>query len=57
MHCSKVSAAGGLHKGIPPNLAGLKEHPLMTHEHSMIIANINDEIRRQIGVHFPQDDN
>jgi len=34
---------------------GLKEHPLMTCEHSLHIAKINDEIRRQIGVHFPQD--
>lgn len=34
---------------------GLVECPTVTHEESLIIARIEDEIRRQIGVQFPQD--
>lgn len=35
---------------------GLLECPIVTHDESLIIARIEDEIRRQIGVKFPQDD-
>jgi len=36
-------------------LKGLKESPLVPLEHSHVIASIMDEIRRQLGVVFPQD--
>jgi len=36
--------------------AGLLECPVVTHEESLRIARIEDEIRRQIGVKFPQDE-
>jgi len=35
---------------------GLTESPTVTHEESLIIARIEDEIRRQIGAKFPEDD-
>ena len=35
---------------------GLLECPVVTHQESLIIARIQDEIRRQIGVKFPEDD-
>lgn len=35
---------------------GLLECPIVTHEESLIIARIEDEIRRQIGVKFAEDD-
>lgn len=34
---------------------GLTECSVVTHEESLIIARIQDEIRRQIGVKFPED--
>jgi len=34
---------------------GVKESPLMTHEDSISLAVLEDEIRRQLGVHYPQD--
>lgn len=34
----------------------LLQSPSVTHEQSLIIARIEDEIRRQIGVKYPQDD-
>lgn len=36
--------------------AKLTQCPSVTHEESLIIARIEDEIRRQIGVKYPQDD-
>lgn len=35
---------------------GLLESPLVSHEDSLLIARIEDELRRQIGVKYPQDD-
>lgn len=35
---------------------GLLECPVVTHEQSLIIARIEDEIRRQLGVKFAEDD-
>jgi len=37
-------------------LNGYKESPVMTLKESLILAEINDEIRRQVDVRFPQDD-
>jgi dihydrodiol dehydrogenase / D-xylose 1-dehydrogenase (NADP) len=37
--------------------AGLLECSVVTHEESLIIARIQDEVRRQLGVKFPEDDN
>ncbi|KAG8253982.1 trans-1,2-dihydrobenzene-1,2-diol dehydrogenase-like [Homalodisca vitripennis] len=37
-------------------LAGITECPLITHEDSMVLATLEDEVRKQIGVHYPQDD-
>jgi len=37
-------------------LNGLRESPLMPLKESLILAEINDEIRRQLDVRFPQDD-
>lgn len=39
-----------------PYFLGHKESPLMPLKESLILAEINDEIRRQIDVRFPQDD-
>jgi hypothetical protein len=36
-------------------LLGLIESPAMTHEESVLIAEIKEEIRKQIGVFYPQD--
>lgn len=36
--------------------AGKKESELVTHNESLIIARIEDEIRKQIGVKYPEDD-
>uniref|UniRef100_A0A336MXB9 Trans-1,2-dihydrobenzene-1,2-diol dehydrogenase n=2 Tax=Culicoides sonorensis TaxID=179676 RepID=A0A336MXB9_CULSO len=36
--------------------AGLLESPDMTHEESLRIARIQDDLRRQIGVKYPEDD-
>jgi dihydrodiol dehydrogenase / D-xylose 1-dehydrogenase (NADP) len=35
---------------------GLLEHPSVTHEESLLIAKIEDEIRRQVGVKYPEDE-
>ncbi len=35
---------------------GLKENPSMSLEESVIISEIHDEIRRQLDVKYPQDD-
>ncbi|CAH4031288.1 unnamed protein product [Pieris brassicae] len=35
---------------------GLLESPRMTHKMSLTLANIEDEVRKQIGVHFDADD-
>lgn len=34
---------------------GLKESPLITHEDSLNLAKLEDELRRQLGVVYPQD--
>ncbi|KAI4486921.1 hypothetical protein M0802_012206 [Mischocyttarus mexicanus] len=34
---------------------GLIEHPLMTHETSILLAKLEDELRKQIGVTYPED--
>ena len=36
--------------------AGKKESEHVTHNESLIIARIEDEIRKQIGVKYPEDD-
>jgi dihydrodiol dehydrogenase / D-xylose 1-dehydrogenase (NADP) len=36
--------------------AGLLECEVVTHQESLTIARIQDEIRRQIGVKFPEDE-
>jgi dihydrodiol dehydrogenase / D-xylose 1-dehydrogenase (NADP) len=36
--------------------AGLLESDSVPHAESLIIARIQDELRRQVGVHFPDDD-
>ena len=36
-------------------LQGLKESPVLTYEKTITIAEISDEIRKQLGVEFPQD--
>lgn len=36
--------------------AGLIESPRMTHEDSLILARIEDEVRKQLGVHYDVDD-
>ncbi|RWS28069.1 Trans-1:2-dihydrobenzene-1:2-diol dehydrogenase-like protein [Leptotrombidium deliense] len=36
-------------------LNGIKESPFLTHADSMLIAEIQDEIRKQVGVVFPDD--
>lgn len=36
--------------------AGKKESEHVTHNESLAIARIEDEIRRQIGVKYPEDD-
>jgi dihydrodiol dehydrogenase / D-xylose 1-dehydrogenase (NADP) len=35
---------------------GLLESPTVNHEESLLIARIEDELRRQIGVKYPKDD-
>ncbi|XP_054273142.1 trans-1,2-dihydrobenzene-1,2-diol dehydrogenase-like isoform X1 [Macrosteles quadrilineatus] len=35
---------------------GLKESPLVTHEDSLTLARLEDEVRRQLKVFYPQDD-
>lgn len=35
---------------------GKKESENVTHNESLLIANIEDEIRKQIGVKYPEDD-
>jgi dihydrodiol dehydrogenase / D-xylose 1-dehydrogenase (NADP) len=36
--------------------AGLLESDSVTHAESVLIAEIEDELRRQVGVHYPEDD-
>lgn len=38
------------------NISGLKESPLVTHEDSLTLARLEDEVRRQLKVFYPQDD-
>ncbi|KPI94996.1 Trans-1,2-dihydrobenzene-1,2-diol dehydrogenase [Papilio xuthus] len=35
---------------------GLKESPRMSHQESLLLAKLEDEIRKQVGVHFDVDD-
>ncbi|KAG5679410.1 hypothetical protein PVAND_008977 [Polypedilum vanderplanki] len=36
--------------------AGIMESPTVTHEESLRIARVQDKLRKQLGVHFPEDD-
>lgn len=36
-------------------LIGLKESPIMSHRDSELVHSILDEVRRQLGVWYPQD--
>lgn len=35
---------------------GLTESPKLTHAETILVAEIMEEIRKQVGVHYPQDD-
>lgn len=35
--------------------AGLKESPVMSHADSLTLAEVEDEVRRQVGVVYSQD--
>ena len=37
-------------------LKGLKESPVMSLEHTLTAAEIMEEVRKQVGVKYPQDD-
>lgn len=37
-------------------ISGMLESDVVSHEESLRIARIEDEIRRQVGVKFPEDD-
>jgi len=37
------------------NFAGLIESPKMSHDTSLLLAKLEDELRKQLGVVYPQD--